>query len=183
MYRSSPAQGWGRRRTRWLFTQTRAVVHATPNLRTPHPVCDGLNEVRTREARIRRTTPPEVRVRLLDHDEDDVASIAVLDIVCLLREADLMTGASSLWNVHFERLVALRFATELTVSATRVAHLLQSPKRSHLDSSALAVACRAYIDAMIAIDHVAREPEGTHGARIELQERHLRASARAATRR
>lgn len=119
------------------------------------------------------TTPLEGRVRLLDQDEDHVAWLTVLNIICLSGEVDLMTTASSFGDVHFKRLVALRLTEELTTTATNLACLLDSPKRGRVDSSAPAAACRANTETTLAVDHIAREPDGTHASSVELHQRHL----------
>merc|ERR1719201_759645 len=119
----------------------------------------------------------EVWVRLLLADEDDVARLAVGDLVRLLREGQLVPVRRALRDVHLERLLHLLLPVDGAGAAARVAHLLDLlDHRAHpdrLDLSAAPAARSARLDALVLVDDLAGQAQRSRAPLVDLLQRHL----------
>mmetsp|Transcript_28636 Transcript_28636/g.61605 ORF Transcript_28636/g.61605 Transcript_28636/m.61605 type:complete len:354 (-) Transcript_28636:369-1430(-) len=119
----------------------------------------------------------EFGVGLLLQHKDHVASLAIWDLVRLLREVDLVLVRCALGNVHLELLLHLLLSEDGALSTALFAHLLHLlDHRTHADRLELvttAVARRAPLDALLFVDDLARQAECARRALVNLLQRHL----------
>merc|ERR1719326_204728 len=118
----------------------------------------------------------EALVRLHVELDDDVARVAVGDLVPLLRELDLVALRRALRDVHLEHLgldlLAEGDAAPAAAAAARLRALLERAHLHDLDRHALAATRAARLDARL-VDHLARDAQVLLLARVQLLERHL----------
>eukprot|EP00964_Phaeocystis_antarctica_P159804 scaffold131006_cov69-Phaeocystis_antarctica.AAC.4 len=119
----------------------------------------------------------ELCVRLLLANKDDIARLAVGDLVRLLREGELVPVRRALRNVHLQRLLHLLLAVDGAVAAARVADLLHLlDHRAHPDGlnlGATPAAAGAGLHALVLIDDLPRQAQRARAPLVDLLQRHL----------